>query len=136
MCWKKVVYMEYTTTNIRKIDHVVLTTANPHECIAFYKQLGFCVVDVGSRYELYAGDFKINVHKEGHELKPNAHVALPGTLDLCMEVCIDIQVFHEALKKQGMKVSDIGNKHGAQGEMQSFYLRDPDQNLLEFCSYQ
>ena len=128
--------MESTiTSNIKKIDHIVLTTGNIEDCLQFYKSLGFEVIDRGYRYEVYAGDFKINIHIEGHELQPNAYHACPGTLDLCMEIDDDIYKFRENLLMKGFEVSEIGYKSGVNGEMKSFYLRDPDRNLLEFCSY-
>lgn len=57
---------------IRKVDHIFITTALPEECTTFYKKIGFTVKDGGERYELLAGDFKINVHIKGNELEPHA----------------------------------------------------------------
>ena len=57
---------------LRKIDHVVLTTAQPEACADFYQKLGFRFVDRGERYEFMAGDFKLNVHFAGRELEPKA----------------------------------------------------------------
>ncbi|MEG0735531.1 VOC family protein [Amedibacillus sp. YH-ame10] len=126
--------MEYT--KIKKIDHVVLTSKHVEECLGFYRMLGFKAVEEDKRFALYAGDFKLNVHIEGQELKPNAYLAKPGTLDLCFEIEGSLDEMIHALDKQGIKTSEIGIKHGVLGEMHSFYVRDPDQNLLEFCSYE
>ncbi|MEG0339570.1 MAG: hypothetical protein RR573_06595 [Oscillospiraceae bacterium] len=57
---------------ICKVDHIVITTAKLSACIAFYEALGFRAQDAGGRWELFSGDFKINVHSRGHELEPKA----------------------------------------------------------------
>lgn len=56
--------------NIKKIDHVVITTECIERCVKFYQCLGFSIRDAGGRYELLAGDFKINVHLRYQELSP------------------------------------------------------------------
>ncbi len=121
---------------IRKIDHVVITTENMEKCIAFYEKIGFQAVRTNGRYELFAGDFKINVHEKGKELDPHAARVQPGSGDFCFELEERIENWKENLEKKGIAVYlGIVTRHGVSGEMQSLYLRDPDGNLLEFCSY-
>ncbi|MEG1755797.1 MAG: hypothetical protein RRZ24_08130 [Clostridia bacterium] len=36
---------------IRNIDPIIITTAEPFACIAFYETLGFCAQDKGGRWE-------------------------------------------------------------------------------------
>ena len=128
--------MERTTISIKKIDHVVLTSANVEKCAEFYRLLGFEVVDEGSHYEMFAGDFKINVHIQGHELMPNANHAVPGTLDICLEIAGDLLSWQERLTTHGYKTTKIASKRGAKGPISSFYVRDADLNLIELCSYE
>lgn len=122
---------------IRKIDHVVITTANWKRCIAFYEKIGFSARDGGGRYELFAGDFKINVHQKGAELQPHAAFVQCGSADLCFELDCDVDRFAVEMRKQGLQ-TEVGvvSRTGARGTMRSVYLRDPDGNLLEFSSYE
>ncbi len=121
---------------IRKIDHLVITTADLDTCLAFYKKLGFEVRQDGARYALFAGDFKINVHIRGRELLPHAEHVQPGSADLCFEITGSLVGFHAMLQAQGI-VMELGivERSGVRGDMRSLYLRDPDGNLLEFCCY-
>lgn len=121
---------------IKKIDHVVITTADVSACVAFYEKLGFRGKDAGGRWELFAGDFKINVHIKGHELEPKARNVQTGSADLCFELEGNVEDCRNALQKQGLDIElGIVTRHGIRGEMRSLYLRDPDGNLVELCSY-
>ena len=121
---------------IQKLDHLVITTAKPQECLAFYEKLGFTARDAGGRYELFAGDFKINVHILGRELSPHAAHVQPGSADLCFEITEEMETFQQALENRGLQVElGVVNRSGVWGPMRSLYLRDPDGNLVEFCRY-
>lgn len=122
---------------ICKIDHLVITTENVEACIEFYKKLGFVVKQSEDRYELYAGDFKINVHIRGKELLPHAKNIQPGSVDLCFEIMGDLQLYREELESENVVVElGIVERNGVKGSMKCIYMRDPDGNLIEFCSYQ
>lgn len=122
---------------IKKIDHMVITTAKPEECIRFYQGLGFSSQEDGGRYALFAGDFKINVHIKNHELEPHAKHVETGSGDFCFEIDGDIEEFKKSIEDKGYKIElGIVARHGSCGAMRSVYLRDPDENLVEFCSYQ
>lgn len=121
---------------IRKLDHLVITTAKPAECLAFYACLGFTARDADGRYELFAGDFKINVHVLRHELSPHAGCVTPGSADLCFEIDGSLEAFKTEIEAAGLDVElGIVARTGVNGPMRSVYLRDPDRNLIEFCSY-
>ncbi|MEG1848596.1 MAG: VOC family protein [Lachnospiraceae bacterium] len=121
---------------IRKVDHMVITTAKLPECIAFYEALGFRAQDAGGCFELFSGDFKINVHLKGHELMPKAKNVQTGSADFCLEIDGDLAACRDQLIECGIKIElGIVTRHGARGEMCSLYLRDPDDNLIELCSY-
>lgn len=122
---------------IRKIDHLVITTAKLLDCIAFYEALGFRAQDAGGRWELFSGDFKINVHRKGQELEPKAENVQIGSADLCFEIDGSLADCRETLIKRGLEIElGIVARHGVRGEMKSLYLRDPDGNLIELCCYQ
>ena len=121
---------------IRKIDHIVITTAHPSQCLSFYEKLGFAARNAGGRYELFAGDFKINVHVKGKELTPHAAKVRPGSADLCFEIDCGLESCRERLEAKGLCVElGIVGRTGVKGGMRSIYLRDPDGNLVELCSY-
>lgn len=122
---------------IKKIDHVVITAKNPLACIAFYESLGFCSSIAEGRYELFAGDFKINVHIAGKELFPHATNVQPGSADFCFEINDSLSKFKSNLEAKGIVIElGIVQRMGVKGRMHSLYLRDTEGNLLEFCSYE
>lgn len=122
---------------IRKIDHFVITTTNSAACVAFYQALGFRLQQANGRQELFCGDFKINVHTKGQELEPKAQHVQTGSADFCFEIEGGILACYEALLQKGLAIElGIVTRHGMRGEMQSLYLRDPDGNLVELCSYE
>lgn len=121
---------------IRKLDHLVITTARLDACIAFYRALGFKAMDAGGRWELFARDFKINVHIKGHELDPRAAHVQTGSADLCFELDCPMAEGLTQLEHAGIPV-ELGPvaRQGVRGSMASVYLRDPDKNLIELCAY-
>lgn len=122
---------------IKKLDHLVITSKNISATVAFYQKLGFTLQNKENRFELYAGDFKINVHMLGKELHPHATNVLTGSSDFCFEIDTDIKDFYHHLQKNGLNIElGIVKRQGVFGEMQSIYLRDPDGNLVELCSYE
>lgn len=128
---------EIVLIKIKKIDHLVITTADIKKCLDFYTKLGFTSKDIGSRYELYAGDFKINVHILGAELLPHAQNVQTGSTDLCFEINTNLQELKTHLQESNFTIEQgIVARTGVLGPMNSIYLRDPDGNLLEFCNYQ
>lgn len=121
---------------IKKMDHIVVTTADAESCLNFYEKLGFEAKDTGSRYELYAGNFKINVHILGRELSPHAQNIRTGSDDLCFEISGDIDSCKKQLESKGLTIElGVVTRNGVKGAMKSIYLRDPDGNLIELCSY-
>ena len=126
---------------IDHIDHIVLTTRDLQGCLRFYTEvLGMKLEEFQTptekRLALKFGEQKINVHEWGREFSPRAHVAAPGTLDLCFIAAIPLD---EVVKKLEAKKVPIlegpVKKTGAKGPMQSVYVRDPDLNLVEISVY-
>lgn len=122
---------------IKKIDHLVITTLQPSACLEFYEKLGFTSRDAGGRYELFSGDFKINVHVRGSELLPHAENVQPGSADLCFETEESLAEVKAELEDKGLEIElGIVGRTGVRGSMNSVYLRDPDGNLVEICCYE
>lgn len=121
---------------IKKVDHVVITTAILEDCLDFYKKVGFNIRNADGRYELFAGDFKINVHIKGQELSPHAAYVQTGSTDLCFEISSNLDALKSEFEGKGLSILlGIVERTGVNGVMRSIYLRDPDENLVEFCSY-
>lgn len=122
---------------IKKVDHFVITSKDINATMSFYKKLGFNAKAGDGRYELFAGDFKINVHLLGSELTPHAKCVQTGSADFCFEIDAGIENFKQQLENNGLKIElGIVPRTGVSGKMKSIYLRDPDGNLVEFCSYE
>lgn len=122
---------------IDHIDHVVLTTRDLPACLRFYaevlgmKQERF-QTPTETRIALKFGNQKINVHEWGREFTPRAHVAAPGTLDLCLIAALPLEKIIENLERNNIKIIEGPvMKTGAVSKLRSVYVRDPDLNLVE-----
>lgn len=127
---------------IDRIDHIVLTTRDQPACIRFYTEvLGMRLVRFatpgGERLSFNFGAQKINLHEWGREFEPRAHVAVPGSLDLCFIAAVPLeQVMKNFAKAKVPIIEGPVVRTGAKGEMRSVYVRDPDLNLVEVSVYQ
>ena len=121
---------------IKKIDHIVITTSNIDKCLQFYENIGFKSKVKNEHCQIFAGDFKINVHIRGKELSPHAQNVQVGSADICFEIKGSIEDFKKNLENKSLTIElGIVERIGVNGSMKSIYLRDPDGNLIEFCSY-
>ncbi len=126
---------------IDHIDHIVLTTRDKDACIRFYSDvLGMKLekfrTPSGERLALKFGRQKINLHEWGREFEPRAHVAVPGSLDLCFIAVVSLEDVVKNLRSKGVSIIEGPvAKTGAMGPMQSVYVRDPDLNLVEISVY-
>jgi catechol 2,3-dioxygenase-like lactoylglutathione lyase family enzyme len=122
---------------IDHIDHIVLTTRDKAACIRFYTEaLGMKLTTFKTpaeeRFAFQFGNQKINVHEWGREFTPRAHVAAPGTLDLCFIASISLTDVVKRLEDNKIKIIEGPvAKTGAAGPIRSVYVRDPDLNLVE-----
>lgn len=122
---------------IDHIDHIVLTTRDLQGCIRFYGEvLGMRLENFqtpgGQRLALKFGQQKINLHEWGREFEPRAHVAAPGTLDLCFIASLPLDQVMQRLDAAGIEIIEGPvMKTGALSKLHSVYVRDPDLNLIE-----
>lgn len=123
--------------HISHLDHLVITTKNLEECLHFYHDLlGMETEEKDGRYALHFGNEKINIHTKPAEFLPAAENPTEGSLDLCLVVKEPLsEVYEELQRKDAPFVTGIVIRNGAKGEMESFYLRDPDGNLIEISAY-
>jgi catechol 2,3-dioxygenase-like lactoylglutathione lyase family enzyme len=126
---------------IDHIDHIVLTTRDKAACIRFYTEvLGMKLTTFRTpteeRFAFKFGNQKINVHEWGKEFTPRAHVAAPGTQDLCFIASTSLDNVVSQLKKHNVSIIEGPvAKTGAAGPIRSVYVRDPDLNLVEISVY-
>ena len=120
------------------IDHIVLTVRDVPATITFYESiLGMQREAFGEgRIALKFGQQKINLHQHQKEFEPKADKATPGSADLCFISDMPLAWALEQVKKSGIEIIDGPvNRTGANGPIISFYIRDPDQNLIEISNY-
>ncbi len=125
---------------IDHIDHIVLTTRDKDACIRFYTEVLGMKLErwhaPEERLALKFGSQKINLHEWGREFEPRAHVAVPGSLDLCFIASVSLERVIETLGKHNIPlVEGPVMKTGATGPIRSVYVRDPDLNLVEISVY-
>jgi len=122
---------------IDHIDHVVLTTRDLAACLRFYSgilgmRLEKFQTPTETRIALKFGNQKINIHEWGKEFTPRAHVAAPGTLDLCFIASMSLEEVITKLKSANIPILEGPvMKTGATSKIRSVYVRDPDLNLVE-----
>ena len=126
---------------IDHIDHIVLTTRDLQACTRFYcdvlgMKLEKFKTPTEERLALKFGSQKINLHEWGKEFTPRAHVAVPGSLDLCFVSSISLEEVVQRLNDAKIKIIEGPvAKTGATGKLRSVYVRDPDLNLVEISVY-
>ena len=132
---------------ISGFDHVALPTDQPIEMMEFYRSLGFTVPDEKDwrdadhpQLTIHCGNQKINLHEPSRWQDKNftlrGHPAVPGCGDMCFVWDGDLDSLLRILQKAGASI-EAGpvERNGAQGIGRSVYVRDPDENLIEFIIY-
>ena len=132
---------------ISGFDHVALPTDQPIEMMEFYRSLGFTVPDEKDwrdadhpQLTIHCGNQKINLHGPSRWQDKNftlrGHPAVPGCGDMCFAWDGGLDSLLGTLQKAGASI-EVGpvERNGAQGIGTSVYVRDPDENLVEFIIY-
>ncbi|WP_373018789.1 VOC family protein [Thiomicrorhabdus sp.] len=122
---------------IRQLDHLVLTVKDLDKTIHFYESvLGMEKVIFGqNRIALRFGNQKINLHQAGKEFEPKAGNTVTGSADLCFLTDQPLEQAMNEIKRHGVKIIEGPvDRTGANGAIISFYIRDPDQNLIEIAN--
>lgn len=124
---------------IDRLDHFVLTTAQPDEIVRFYTEVLGMKLETfrnGQRLALKFGRQKINIHVKGREYEPKAHAPGVGTLDFCFIASVPLAQVIASLEKHRVAIIEGPSiKTGAMGDIRSVYFRDPDLNLVEVSEY-
>ena len=132
---------------IAGFDHVALPTSRPEEMIAFYQRLGFVVQGAEEWkksdypfFSVFFGNQKINFHTpamwQNPEFQLRGPTSVPGCGDLCFVWEGGAASLERMLEEAGVAI-DAGpfELQGARGKGRSVYIRDPEENLLEFIVY-
>ena len=124
---------------IDHLDHLVLTTSRRDACIDFYTRVLGMQLETfiagtppAERLALKFGNQKINLHVQGAEFEPKAHLPVPGALDICFIAAVPLQAVIERLKQHACPIVEGPVlRTGATQKIRSVYVRDPDHNLIE-----
>ena len=128
---------------IFSIDHIVMTVADMSKTIDFYcSVLGTTLVEFvpptggSGRTSLIFGKQKINLHDAASPYVPHAKVPQVGSVDLCFISSQSLDDWQAHLASHDVSVEEGPvRKTGANGELISLYIRDPDGNLIEISNY-
>ena len=123
--------------NISNLDHLVLTVKDINITVEFYESvLGMIAESFGDgRISLKFGNQKINLHEQGKEFEPKANQPVPGSEDLCFITDIELKQAMEYVESKGVQIIEGPvERTGATGAIISFYIRDPDRNLIEIAN--
>jgi len=125
-------------------DHVAAPMRNSAAMVRFYRALGFRVNEGERICSVHFGDQKINFHRpalwqsDGFTLR--APLARPPCGDFCFVWDGSADALTAQLDRAGAEVIEgpvarEGGRAGGTATGTSWYVRDPDGNLLEFIVY-
>jgi len=119
------------------IDHFVLTVEDVEATCEFYAALGAEVKTFGDgRKAVHFGAQKINLHPVDNDVDHVAASPTPGAGDFCLLTETPVPTVIERLRDRGIDiVAGPVERTGAVGTLTSVYVRDPDDNLVEFARY-
>jgi catechol 2,3-dioxygenase-like lactoylglutathione lyase family enzyme len=129
--------------DIQSIDHIVLQASDMTATIQFYTEiLGMTQSEFQPktggpvRQSLHFGAQKINLHYAEAPFLPHAKNPAVGSVDLCFITEQPLDYWQQHLASCGIVIENgpVG-KTGANGQLLSIYIRDPDGNLIEISNY-
>jgi catechol 2,3-dioxygenase-like lactoylglutathione lyase family enzyme len=109
--------------------------------VAFYRALGFHIIERSSVVSIYAGDQMINFHLPAIWQRPEFTLRAPAAEPPCGDLCFvwdgSQESLHALLNETGAAIEEgpVTRNGGRRTDGTSVYVRDPDGNLLEFIVY-
>ena len=122
--------------HIDALDHLVLTVRDLEATRRFYETvLGMTAEEFQpGRWALMFGRQKLNLHVAGEVIDRNVRHATPGSADLCLLSETPMAEILAHLAVCGIELVDGPVwRTGATGPLESVYIYDPDENLLEIA---
>lgn len=125
---------------VKGIDHVVVRAADAERMVDFYREVLGCTVekrreDLGLVH-MRAGSSLIDIISVGGELGRRGGPA-PAEGGRNMDhLCLRVEPFdpegiRRHLRSHGVEAGEIHVNYGAEGEGPSFYISDPEGNVVE-----
>ena len=115
---------------------------NTDAMVAFYRRLGFDVVESRAACSVYVGNQMINFHRPATWQNESFTLRAPAAKPPCGDLCFVWEGTPESLRamlvdRAGAKVFEgpVPRQGGRKKPGSSVYVRDPDGNLLEFIIY-
>jgi len=132
--------------SVLAFDHVSIPIANVDGMLEFYRNLGFSVHEDRSPmfFSVRFGDQKIHFHGpeawQADWFTLRAHTARPGCADLCFVWGDTLESLRQQIDQADVPIEEgpatrLGGRAMGSVEGTSVYIRDPDDNLLEFIVY-
>ncbi len=125
-------------------DHVAVPMRNTEAMVRFYRMLGFKVNEGARICSVHFGNHKINFHRpalwRSDAFTLRASAALPPCGDFCFVWDGSADALKAKLDGSSAKVIEgpvkrQGGRAGGTATGTSWYVHDPDGNLLEFIIY-
>ena len=129
---------------ITGFDHVAVPMRDTEAMVAFYRALGFHVNEGEAICSVHVGDHKINFHRPSLWQRKTFALRAPGATPPCGDFCFvwegTMTALHRSLAAVGALIIEgpserQGGRDGGRATGTSVYVRDPDQNLVEFIVY-
>ena len=122
---------------IKNLDHIVITSSDIDKTVEFYVNiLGMELDRTNDRYAVKFGNQKFNLHRGKAEFLPAAGNVTFGSADLCLIAEGSIEdIYNELVEKNVPIELGVVPRTGANGPIDSIYLRDPDENLVGISVY-
>ena len=130
-------------SGVGQLDHVAVPMQNVDAMIAFYRALGFVVREGANIVSVHFADQKINFHRPALWQRPTFTLRAPAAAPPCGDFCWVWNGTEAELRAAVARVGAAievegqrdGGRDGGDAVGQSLYIRDPDNNLLEFIRY-
>ena len=127
---------------IRGFDHVAVPMQNTEAMLAFYRALDLQMNETANGVSVYVGaDQMINFHRPVLWQDPAFTLRAPAARPPCGDFCFvwdgTAESLRSTLERTGAKleVGPVARAGGRRKNGSSVYVRDPDDNLLEFMIY-